>query len=85
MPPVVRSSLRVADAGAAANGVRHALRGVLFREVEQRVAVEVRRVHVFQGIAVADVPVADEVGVQQAGEADAAFQEGEVQSPESVA
>ena len=68
-----------ADAAAGADRLRHFRARVLLGQGQQHGRVEIGRVHVLQGLAVADAPVADEVGVQQAGEAHAAFQEGEVE------
>ena len=73
-----------ADAGPGTNRVDHSRAPILLGERQQQRGIEVGGVHFLQRFPVADRPVADEVGVEQAGETDAALQEREVEGREAA-
>src|SRR4029453_2259413 len=69
---------------AAAHRVHHGGEAVLLRVLEEGGAVEIARVGAFDGLAIALLPVTDEIGVKHAGPADATLQEGEVEIREAA-
>ena len=72
-----------ADAASPGDGVGERFARVLRRQFAQQPHVEVRRVRVRERFAIAYVPVAHEIGQQEAREAGAAFEEGEVEIRET--
>src|SRR5882672_2657494 len=77
-----RDGIGTGPAVALAQGRRHVLAPILAHEVHEERAIQVAGIGVLERLAVALLPVADEIGVEHGGPADAALEEGEVEAGE---